>query len=44
MLIDSILTLDTINSENIVKAVPQTKKVIRKISKVKWIIIQNIGW
>lgn len=48
MLIDSILTPDTINSENIVKAVPQKKKVIRKISKVQmdnnpkyWMVVKG---
>ena len=32
MVMDSILTVDTLQPENIVKAEPQKKKVIRKIS------------
>ena len=48
MVMDSILTVDTLQSENIVKAVPQNKKVIRKISKMQmdnnpkyWMVVKG---
>ena len=48
MLMDSILSVDTLQPENIVKAVPQKKKVIRKISKVQmdnnpkyWMVVKG---
>ena len=48
MVMDSILTVDTLQPENIVKAEPQKKKVIRKISKVQmdnnpkyWMVVKG---
>ena len=48
LMIDSILTVDTIQPENIVKAEPQKKKVIRKVSKVQmdnnpkyWMVVKG---
>ena len=48
MVMDSILTVDTLQPENIVKAELQEKKVIRKISKVQmdnnpkyWMVVKS---
>ena len=48
MVMDSILTVDTMQPENIVKAESQKKKVIRKVSKVQmdnnpkyWMVVKG---